>query len=226
MNCDDARTRHLSGDNPDQTAAHIAGCPACRRVLDDLDQIKRRLADNHLWESPSPDLGERLVDTIAAAAEPPSTTATSPSRRWPRVLGMIGAAAAVAVIAAAATLIVTRSDDPDWEFSLKATDDAPSADATIAGWNKDSGTRLELVVNGLAATGDDEYYALWLTAPDGRHLPAATFNESGTVIGWVAASRRDFPRVWVTLEPSDDNEALSGVTVLDTAEYEEAYEEP
>ena len=212
------RTRHLSGDNPEQTAAHIAGCPECRRALDDLDQMKRRLADNALWESPSPDLGERLVDTITAAALPPSTPDTGSRGRWPQVLGAIGAAAAVAVIAAAATLIATRSDDPDWEFSLEASDNAPSAEATIAGWNEDSGTRLELVVSGLAATGDDEYYALWLTAPDGRHLPAATFNESGTVVGWVAASRRDFPRVWVTLEPNDDNEALSGVTVLDTAD--------
>lgn len=216
MNCDDARAVYMSGDNAPQAVAHIKGCAECRRAVPELDQIRSRLSDPDLWEMPSPELRDRLVDTMAAATAPPVPSPTISTPRRSRRLLAIGAAAAVAVIVAALAVLNPGADDPDWEFALEASDAAPGATATIGGWNEQTGTRLELVVEGLPPAGADAYYALWLTAPDGRHIPAATFSESGTVSGWVAVSRRDFPRVWITLEAIDEDESLSGVKVLDT----------
>jgi hypothetical protein len=91
------------------------------------------------------------------------------------------------------------------------------ASGTVAGWNTESGTRMVLDIEGLDPAPPGFVYELWLSAGP-RHISAGTFVEAGNDLElWAGVSRRDYPRVWVTLEPLDDNESLSGETVLDTA---------
>jgi hypothetical protein len=57
---------------------------------------------------------------------------------------------------------------------------------------------------------------MWLSA-GARHISAGTFVEADHDLElWAGVSRRQYPRVWITLEPLDDDESLSGQTVLDT----------
>ena len=72
-----------------------------------------------------------------------------------------------------------------------------------------------LAVNGLDPAPDGYIYEFWLS--DGpRYVSAGTFRAGGVVELWVGVSRRDFPRMWVTLEPIDTDAGPSSATVLDT----------
>jgi len=74
---------------------------------------------------------------------------------------------------------------------------------------------MVLEVWGLDPADDGSYYELWLTAPDGRHVSAGTFRDSGRFEVVAGVRRSDFPRIWVTLEPADDDPGPTSRTVLD-----------
>lgn len=93
---------------------------------------------------------------------------------------------------------------------------APQASARVSGWNMDYGTKMMIEVAGLDPTGPDAYYEIWLTAPDGRHVSAGTFRMSGRFEVMAGVRRSEFPRIWITLEPADDDPAPNPQTVLDT----------
>jgi hypothetical protein len=58
-------------------------------------------------------------------------------------------------------------------------------------------------------------YEMWLS--DGPvHISAGTFRTGGEVKLWAGVPRSDFPRLWVTLEPLDEDSSPSVATVLDT----------
>ena len=61
----------------------------------------------------------------------------------------------------------------------------------------------------------EQTWELWLTS-EAVHVSAGTFTAAGDVELWVGVARRDYPRPWVTLEPVDEGESLSGLNVLDT----------
>ncbi len=231
MTCDEYRAQRLAGDLDAQTDAHLRGCAACRAAGAGLDQLSVRLAEPAVWEAPSPALADDVLAAITAAAHGTAPTAAPgspgtatgdhgrptprPARPWRRAV--LAIAAALLVVAGAVALVGRGpGDGPDWQVALEATSAAPRAVAEAKGWNTATGVRIELDVSGLPPSGDDAYYAMWLTSPDGRHVPVGTFRDSGTVYAWSGVSRADFPRFWVTLEPNDQDESLSGPTVLDT----------
>lgn len=98
---------------------------------------------------------------------------------------------------------------------MPGTDIAPLATSTVAGWNEDAGTRIVVTIENLDRAPEGFFYEFWLS--DGPlHISAGTFTAGGEIELWTGVSRRDFPRLWVTLEPIDEDEAPSEVTVLDT----------
>ena len=44
-----------------------------------------------------------------------------------------------------------------------------------------------------------------------------SFTSSGKIDMWTGISRRDYPRVWITLELIDEDESPSGHTVMDSS---------
>ncbi|CAN5842959.1 hypothetical protein BH23ACT5_BH23ACT5_23790 [soil metagenome] len=126
----------------------------------------------------------------------------------------IGAGAAVLTVVVA--LGVWFDSRPDWTIELVAGPDAGSAAATVRGWNTDSGTRMVLDVDGVAVAPADAFYEVWLSAPDGRRVSAGTFRSPGRIHVTAAVSRADYPRVWVTQEPTVDDETSYQTTVFDT----------
>lgn len=216
MSCDGIRANYLAGERSAQIEAHLRGCPSCRRALPDLDRVREQLQDPGMWEAVSPDLEQRVVESIRLAApEPPSLSRRGRLGGRGRLLAA-GLTVVVAAAVVSIALVATgSSDDPDWQVTLAPTDEAPGAAATVDGWNRNAGTEMRLDVHGLPASGPNSHYAIWLTATDGRHVAAGTFRSSGVVTAWAGVSRAEFPRIWVTLEPNDDDEALSGPTVLD-----------
>ncbi|MBK5266506.1 MAG: anti-sigma factor [Acidimicrobiia bacterium] len=206
MTCDEFQGRYLAVDLDSDTDAHLAGCTWCHSRIDDLDHLVNQLATDAMWIAPSPGLEDQVVAALQGAAP------ASQGKRKP--IWMFGVAAAlIVVIAGSGALIESRQ--PDWEIALPATDGV-SAVATVAGWNTASGTRMVFSIDGLAPAANDEFYEIWMTAPDGRHVSAGTFRAGGTIKSFAGVSRRDFPRIWITLEPNDGDEGIGGPTVLDT----------
>lgn len=208
MNCEDTQARYLTGEFDDAMRSHLSSCPACRSALAGLDRLREALADPQLWEEPPPELADRVTASVLVEA-------------CPRGVGSWGlrrlAAAVAVVVVVAGGLLGWRAWEmrPDWEVELVPTPAAPTAAVVVAGWNTDTGTRMELDVSGLPPARDG-FYEVWLTDEEGRHISAGTFRDSGTVTVWAGVRRSDFPRIWITLEPIDDDPGPSAVTVLDT----------
>lgn len=209
MNCDEFRAQYLAGENGEATDAHLTGCAACRSRHPDLEAGRIALMDPAIWEEPPPELEDQVIALIAGNQNR-APTGVGRLERWVRPL-----VAAAVVVVAVGLYGVLRSPSPDWEVAMPGTDLAPLATSTVAGWNTDAGTRMILAVEGLDPAPDGFVYEFWLS--DGPlHISAGTFSADGEIELWSGVTRAEFPRLWVTLEPLDDDESPSGQTVLDT----------
>lgn len=209
MNCDEFRALFLAGEDGAGTAAHLEQCSACRSSRHDLEAGRIVLTDPATWEEPPPELAAQVIGLIAGNQ---SRAATRLGRleRWVRPI----AAAAIVVIAAGLYGLL-RTPPPDWEVAMPGTDLAPLAMSNIAGWNTESGTRMVVTIDGLDPAPTGYVYEFWLSQGP-LHISAGTFSAGGEIALWTGVTRADFPRLWVTLEPLDDDEAPSTHTVLDT----------
>jgi anti-sigma factor RsiW len=208
MTCDEYQARVLAGEGSSQLDAHVAGCSRCRAEIRGLGRLRSILGDPTVWEVPSAELEHRVIAEVLRQQTP----APSP----PRWAGWVAAAAVAAVAVAVG---VSLRSGPDWQVRLVSTDNAPSAQAFVEGWQTDRGTRMRFEIEGLTPAGDDAYYEIWLTAADGRHVSGGTFSGSGVVETSIGVARRDFPRVWITLEPTDDDLGPSSVVVFDDPDF-------
>jgi hypothetical protein len=208
MNCDEFRARYLAGEDDATMRTHVTECRSCQGVRDNLTAARRTLDDPTIWEEPSPELEDRIVALIAGTP----SRAVKPRRRQ-RWLSPTVAAAAIALLAG--IYAIARPPTPDWEVVMPGTELSPLATSTVAGWNTGSGTRMVLSVEGLEPAPDGFVYEFWLSEGP-VHISAGTFKAGGEIDVWSGVTRADFPRLWVTLEPLDDDESPSGQTVLDT----------
>jgi anti-sigma-K factor RskA len=208
MNCDDFRAAHLEGREDPEVASHPRSCADCRAVVANLTAGRGLLADSAVWEEPPPALGARVEALIGSSSREQGV-----GRRW-RLELVLGAAAAVVVIVVGVVAALQPSP-PDWETAIPGTSVAPAATATLAGWHTDRGTRMVLDTVGLEPAPTGHVYELWLSQGP-VHISAGTFTAGGPVEMWVGVERADYPRLWVTLEPIDDDPTPSSRTVLDT----------
>lgn len=211
MKCDDARARFLAGDADQAALDHLGTCPDCRIEWASLEDSRRALDDPVFWEEPSATLEDRVVAMIAGPS-PATSRVSMPIGRmgWWAVGGT--AAVAVLVVAVWAGL---RSPGPDWRIDLPGTAQAPTAMGVVEGWNEPGGTRLALDIDGLPPAPEGSVYEFWFSR-DELHISAGTFISPDQVELWVGVSRAEFPRLWITLEPLDDDESPSGLNVMDT----------
>ena len=209
MNCDEFRTHYLAGENDEDTADHLAHCAACRSRQQDVEAGRNALGDPASWEEPPPELKDQVIALIAGNRNR-APTRPGQLERWVRPV-----AAAAAIVIAAGLYGLFRTPSPDWEVAMPGTELAPLATSTIAGWNTESGTRMVIRVEGLDPAPAGYVYEFWLSQGP-LHISAGTFSAGGEIDLWTGVSRAEFPRLWVTLEPLDDDESPSGHTVLDT----------
>lgn len=207
MNCEEVRVAYLAGDADHSAALHVQGCAACRSRIEDLEHAGALLDDPALWEEPSPELREQVAALVSADRR----EETKPWLRRP-LAAIAVAAAAFAVLGFG---ILAQLPRPDWTADMPGTTEAPMAMSTVSGWNTETGTRMLIEITGLEPAPDGYLYEMWLSEGP-IHISAGTFTGSGEVVLWSGVRRADFPRLWVTLEPIDEDESPSRVTVLDT----------
>lgn len=163
------------------------------------------VGDAALWVEPDVALEKRVL--ALAATEPESPT-------WSRLRLRVAFTAAVVLIVLVGTVVAVRDHGPDWEVGLFAAQAAPGSSGTARGWAEESGTRIELELAGLEPAGKGFVYELWLS--DGPiHVSAGTFRGTTDLTLWAGVDRRDFPRVWITLEPIDGDPAPA-TNILDS----------
>jgi len=205
MNHEDFRAAYLASQVGPEERSHLAGCSTCRSMVPDLDATMALLRDPVIWDEPSPALEDRVVAGLEA---------TVPKRHKPRRWVWFAAPVAGAALAVAAWM-VTRAPDPDWVVDLPGVQQAVAAVGTVEGWNEASGTRMVVKVNNLASAPDGFVYEFWMSE-GAAHVSAGTFRHTDGVELWAGVSRGDYPRLWVTLEPLDEDTAPSRQVVLDT----------
>lgn len=210
MNCDEARGAFLAGDTTEAHHDHLATCSECAAISDELSTTLATLEDEGFWEEPPADLEDRLT-TLISGMPPEAASTRRRIIRWTAA----AAAAVIAVLAVGVAVVALRGPAPDWEVALPGTPVAPGAEGTVQGWNETGGTRLRFEIAGLDVAPEGSVYEVWFSRGP-LHISAGTFTSGESLDMWAGIARRDYPRIWITLEPLDTDESPSGVTVMDT----------
>lgn len=177
---------------------------ARRAVESVLEDLGIGLDDPALWRDPPASLRDAVVGTV-----PPRTVDTLAPRVW---AWLTAAAVVIAIVGLAALL---RGDGPDWVVELDGTTDYPNASAVVQGWNEAPGSRMHISINGVEKAPEGFFYEFWLSNGP-LHISAGTFIDATDVALQAAVRRSEFPRLWVTLEPIDDDESPTSIVVVDT----------
>ena len=123
---------------------------------------------------------------------------------------MLGAAAAVVVIVAGIA-VFTRGSSDGVTFALEGTEAQPGASAKVTVWATPAGLKILLDVDGLPGAPEGYMYEAWIG--DGRiGVSAGTFHlrgGDGAIVLWAGVTGATFDRIWITLEPIDDDAASS-----------------
>lgn len=182
---------------------------------DDLAAIAALLARADTWAEPPRELEDSVVAAITgeAATLPSATRATRAEQRalemWSRGR-MLGAAAAVVVVVVGIVLM-TRGTSDDVTFALAGTDAEPDASAEVVVAATPAGLRILLDTEGLPGAPDGYMYEAWVG--DGTiGVSAGTFHlrgGDGPIELWAGVTDPEFHRLWITLEPIDDDAASS-----------------
>lgn len=168
------------------------------------------------WGDPPRELEDRVVAAIAAeaaalpAVSPASLTEHRSRRAW-SASRLLGAAAALVVIVAGVAVIARGGDDDGVAFALEGTEAAPEASATVTVSATPAGLKILLEADGLPGAPDGYMYEAWVGDGD-ISVSAGTFHlrgGSGSIELWAGVTDRSFRRLWVTLEPVDNDPTSS-----------------
>ncbi len=182
---------------------------------DELAALAALLSRAEPWDEPPRDLEDAVVAAIAdeaATARPltvPSRADTRARAVWSRSR-MLGAAAAIAVVVAGLVLM-TRGSTDGVTFALEGTDAEPGATASVVVSATPAGLKILLDCDGLPGAPDGYMYEAWVG--DGTiGVSAGTFHlrgGDGPIELWAGVTGNEFHRLWITLEPIDDDASSS-----------------
>jgi hypothetical protein len=172
---------HLGDDEAASLRAHLDGCPACRRELDELTPVARRLALGSPDAvvpppAPPPDLGDRVVARVLGERR------ERRRRRRGTKLRLAGAGALAGAALSAAALALWPGGDgstargpiramPAGEaVAFRGMPARTKASATLSprAW----GTEIAINVEGMRPGVRCE---VWLVTRSGRRVPAGSF---------------------------------------------------
>jgi Anti-sigma-K factor rskA, C-terminal len=190
---------------------------------DELAELTALLGRADAWDDPPPELEDAVVAAIAAEADPdadpvadranaPTSLTEHRNRRAPSMTGLLGAAAAVVVLVAGIVVINRSGDDEGVVFALAGTDAAPGASAEVHMAATPSGLKIELDAEGLPGAPDGFMYEAWV-GNGTIAISTGTFHlrgGNGPIELWAGVTDPSFHRLWITLEPIDDDSSPSG----------------
>jgi hypothetical protein len=149
----------------DQVEAHARECPSCAAVLSELAPLPgllHRIDLPALDDQPPAYLLERAIEQ--ARAEEPIAL---PRRRW-RSVALVGAAAAAVVVLIVSMVVSSQPHS----FTVSGTSPVTQVEASVTVTPTDSGTQLDLTLEGVAA---GEHCQLVAIGRDGTREVASTW---------------------------------------------------
>ena len=180
---------------------------------DDLAALASLLARAEPWDEPPRELEDAVVAAICAEAGTAPASASRAERRasavWSRSR-MLGAAAAVAIVGVGIVLM-TRGSTDGVTFALEGTDAQPDARADVVVSATPAGLKILLDTEGLPGAPDGYMYEAWV-GDDTIAVSAGTFHlrgGHGPIELWAGVTGERFHRLWITLEPIDDDATSS-----------------
>ena len=175
----------------DQVEAHARECPSCAAMLSELAPLPGLLhrVDLPTLEDPPAYLLERAI-AQARADEPVALK----RRRWKAAALVVAAAAAVVVL-----LVSMLVSNQPHSFTVSATSPVTDVEATIRIMPTDSGTELDLTLEGVDA---GEHCQLVVVGRDGEREVASTwianYEGEASIIGNTSIMRADLRHLEVT----------------------------
>lgn len=181
----------------------------------ELADLTALLSRAEPWDEPPRDLEDRVVAAIVAESDAegsaPASLAEHRTRRTWSASRIMGAAAALVVVVAGVAVITRGGGDDGVAFALEGTDAAPDASAEVTVSATPAGLKILLDADGLPGAPDGYMYEAWVG--DGTlSVSAGTFHlrgGSGSIELWAGVTEPTFRRLWITLEPVDDDPASS-----------------
>jgi anti-sigma-K factor RskA len=177
---------------------------------DRLDRVRGLLARAEMWAEPPHEVAENVLADIAASTAGPAPVGLTGIVRW--AIGGIATAAAIALV-----LAFGLTGSSGTVLAMDGTELAAAASGEALVRVADSGWVIRLEVEGLPATGPDEYYEGWLWSDDGEGVSVGTFRHSDgdePVTLWSGVDPAAYPSLWVTLETEDGDPAASERVVM------------
>ena len=183
---------------------------------DDIAALAALLARAEPWDEPPRALEDAVVAAIVSEARSHRlpTQIDRAERRardmWSRSR-MLGAAAAVVVVVVGIVLM-TRGSTQGTTFALEGTDAQPGASAEVVVAATPAGMKILLDTEGLPGAPDGHMYEAWV-GNDTIGVSAGTFHlrgGDGPIELWAGVADPEFDRLWITLEPIDDDASPSG----------------
>jgi hypothetical protein len=176
----------------DQVETHARECASCAAMLSELAPLPgllHRIDLPALDDQPPAYLLDRAIEQ-ARAEEP----VLRPLRGW-KVIALVGAAAAAAVVLVVSMLV---SNQPH-SFTVAATSPVTDVEASVTVTPTDSGTELDLTLEGVAA---GEHCQLVVVGRDGEREVASTwianYEGEASIIGNTWITRADLRRFEIT----------------------------
>jgi anti-sigma-K factor RskA len=195
---------------------HLASCERCRAEVAELEGLSRLLDE----AAPPLDIPPTLRDrTLGAVREAAAVQNRRTRRRW-----LAAVAAAVVLVAGGVTagVAVTRPAPPERQIALSSVSGGP-AHGVARLFATPGGTEIDMDLTDLPPNPPGTMYECWFVAPDDTlanpdRVSAGTFTVGSATTTHVrmttAADLSKFPRMGITLEPTDGNPQRTGPKIL------------
>lgn len=179
-----------------------------------LEMIRAILADEAVWAEPPPEVGDSLIEVVAAEAGPIRPREGMTRRRW--AWGAVGIAAAVLALVVGVTGLLT--DEPgEIVVAVEGTELETTAAGQATMRPTGDGWWIGLEVTDLTPAPEGTYYEGWVWSDEGDGVSIGTFHlrgEGKSVVLWSGVDPADYPMIWVTLEDEDGDPNASDRIVM------------
>lgn len=189
----------------DPSDADLAALAALLARAEPWDELPRTLEDTVVAA-----IGVEAGSAISISAPGPASLTEKRAGRNRSAMRVLAAAAAIVAIVAGIT-VMSRGDSGGVTFALEGTDAQPGAWAEATVSATPAGLKIVLDADGLPGAPDGYMYEAWIG--DGViGVSAGTFHlrgGHGAIELWAGVTGSTFDRLWITLEPIDDDAASS-----------------
>ena len=180
-----------------------------------LEMIRAILSDEAVWAEPPPEVGDALIEAVAAEAGPLQPREARGRSRWAWVGAGVTAAAVLALVVGVTGLFTDQPGEIVVAVEGTELEETAFGEATLRPTG--DGWWIGLEVTDLTPAPQGTYYEGWVWSDEGDGVSIGTFHlrgEGKNVVLWSGVNPADYPMIWVTLEDEDGDPTASDRIVM------------